>query len=87
MASILEAIEAILRDQLGGFVSGLDEDEQTGRVMGFIISSDFDNLDQKTRQRKFAEPLESKLSPDQMLRIGPIVTMTPDEAAIDEAVD
>ncbi len=87
MASILETIEAILRDQLAGFVSGLDQDEQTGRVMGFIISSDFDNLDQKTRQRKFAEALESKLSPDQMLRIGPIVTMTPDEAAIDEAVD
>lgn len=87
MASILETIESILRDQLGGFVSGLDQDEQTGRVMGFVISSDFDDLDQKTRQRKLAEPLESRLSPEQMLCIGPIVTMTPDEAAIDEAVD
>lgn len=87
MASILETIEAILRDQLHGFVSGLDQDEQTDRVMGFVISSDFDDLDQKARQRRLAEPLESRLSPEQMLRIGPIVTMTPDEAAIDEAVD
>lgn len=82
MASNLEQIEKILRDQLGGFVSGLDEDGQTGRVMGFIISSDFDDLDQTTRQRKFTELLKSQLSPDQMLRIGPIVTMTPEEAAI-----
>ena len=87
MASILETIDSILRDQLGGFVSGLDQDEQTGRVMGFVISSDWDDLDQKARQRELAKLLESELSSEQMLRIGPIVTMTPDEAAIDEAVD
>ena len=87
MASNLRQIEKILGDKLSGFVSGLDQDEQTGRVMGFVISSDFDDLDQKARQRELAKLLESELSSKQMLCIGPIVTMTPDEAAIDEAVD
>ena len=68
-------------------MSGLDEDGQTGRVMGFVISSDFDGLDEQSRQQKLKALLESQFRRKQMPRIGPIVTMTPDEAAIDEPVD
>lgn len=76
-----------MNGQLSGFVSGLDEDGETGRVMGFIVSSDFDDLDQQVRQQRLKALLESGLSREEMSRIGPIVTMTPDEAVIDEAVD
>lgn len=87
MASILKEVEQVLRDRLSGFVSGLEEDRQTGRILGFVISSDFDDLDHRERQQKLRDALRSGLTSEQTARIGPVVTMTPLEADIDELAE
>ena len=87
MVKILMRIKRMLKKELAGFESGLDENKQTGRVIGYIVSSDFINLSQKRRQQKLDKLLKAELSKEEMRRVGPIVTMTPEEASIDELAD
>jgi len=54
--------------------------------MGAVVSPDFDGLDDKTRQDRIKQALKG-LPPEDELRVGPIVALTPAEAEIDVSVD
>lgn len=56
-------------------------------MLGFVVSSDFKGSDHAKRQRLLKKALSGKLTPDEMLRVGPIVTMNPVEARLHDELD
>jgi hypothetical protein len=83
-ATLLQKVNRVLGRKLADFQSGLDYVKETRRVMGFVVSSDFKSTDHGRRQRQLKKALTGELSPQEMSRVGPIVTMTPNEASLHE---
>lgn len=87
MATLIEKIDQGLSASLSGYVTGLEEVAATGRVIGFVVSPDFEDVDQAGRQDRLKRELASILTDEEIVMVGPIVTMTPEEAAIHEDAD
>ena len=83
MGKIVQKVTKILEQNLDDFRSGLEE-SQTQRITGFIVSSSFSGLSHEQRQDLLWEEVlgGDKLTKDERNLLGPIVTMTPDEASI-----
>lgn len=79
-AKLLKKVNNVLSKRLTDFESGLEYVKSTKRVLGFIISPDFKGSDHAKRQKLLNKALADKLSPDELLRVGPVVTMNPTEA-------
>jgi hypothetical protein len=79
-ADLLRKVNLILSRKLSDFDSGLEYVAATGRVMGFVVSSDFRGPDHAKRQRRLKTALAGDLSPQELRNVGPIVTMNPVEA-------
>ena len=82
MAGLVTKLNRVLKANLDHYQSGLDHIEHSDRVTGFIVSSEFRTLDHRARQKLLATILKRELNDAERTRIGPIVTMTPDEADI-----
>ena len=67
-----------------GAASGeaLDAVEDAERITGYIVTSAFDDLSHRRRQRMLDSALKKFLTPDEFVCVGPIVTMTPAEATV-----
>lgn len=83
--SLQDKIEGILKAKLENYSSGLETTPGTKRIMGFIVSSSF-RSDHHARQKKLGKILDENLEKHELDRVGPIVTMTPEEAEIHEEV-
>lgn len=75
----------LLRKEFRDLTDGL-ETTHMGRVTGAVVSPDFARMDDKTRQDRLKQAL-ANLPPEDQLKIGPIVALTPEEANIDVALD
>lgn len=84
MVSKAKIIKALRNDLDAELVDGLDTVRETHRVMGFVASKRFKNLDHAARQ-KLLWKIINKLDPAPKNNIGPIVTMTPEEAELHTA--
>lgn len=88
MAFLKEKLEKALISPLSGItdpVLEFEEESSAHKVGGFIVSKSFLNMDQLDRQNKVWNYLEEVLQPEELLSIVSLVTVTPDEADIDEA--
>lgn len=83
--TFISKLNKILGARLKNFQSGLMRGERSNRVMGYIVSTDFSRIDHHRRQEKMMKILEKELTPSELERVGPIVTMTPLEADIGES--
>lgn len=87
MASSLKMVIAKAEKALGAtlsdFRSGLEPADRAERVLGFVVSSDFEGQDHPERNAKLRSVLSVALTRDELRLVGPIVTMTPAEAEID----
>lgn len=87
MEDLHNTVITVLRRHYADLEDGLEVVEETGRVLGPVISSAFSGLDHEERQRLVWKHLENGLRPDELRLVGPIVTLTPAEARIDVGVD
>lgn len=78
MAKLLRKVRQVLEQNLRNFCSGLEE-EPTGRVMGFVVSGDFHGRSHEKRQARLRSILNKALTESELLSVGPIVTLTPQE--------
>lgn len=85
MASLLDQVTKILSDRFADFDHHLEKVPGTDRITGFIISSSFRGKDDDKRQKTLWRELQANLSDTDMLRIGAIVAMTPEEAAVHDS--
>jgi len=88
MASLKQKIEKIFINSASGITDPIfDIEESTSnKVAGFIISKSFMEMEQIDRQNKIWDYLEENLPPDDINNIVSLLTVTPDEAAIEEAM-
>lgn len=85
--NLLKKVNRALADRMSDFESGLEYVRATGRVMGVVISSDFTpGADHAKRQRLLRRALADSLSVEELDRVGPIVTMTPNEARLQHEI-
>lgn len=82
MASLLDQVKKILGNRFADFDHHLEEVVGTEHITGFIISSSFHGKDDDKRQEMLWKELHDNLSDTDMLRIGAIIAMTPQEAAV-----
>lgn len=87
MEGLHERVIDVLRQRYPDIQDGLEVVEETGRVLGSIVSSSFRGLDHEERQRLVWNHLDVELNSDELRLVGPIVTLTPAEARIDVGVD
>lgn len=81
-------LNAHLAANFSGFLSGLQQNPQTRRILGFIVSPDFEELEPAERRQHLRTILEQRFSGAELGRwLGPIVTMTPEEASVNEPVE
>jgi acid stress-induced BolA-like protein IbaG/YrbA len=85
MASLKEKLEKALADSASGIIDPVVELEQTSscKVGGLVISNTFLDMDQLDRQNKIWNYLERVLQQEELLNIVSLITVTPDEADID----
>ncbi len=84
MAALLNQVTKVLADRFADFDHHLQKVRETGRITGFIISTSFRGKDDNKRQDMLWNELRAKLPSEDLLRIGAIVAMTPEEAEIHE---
>jgi len=77
-----EDIVARLRDRFPDLVEALDEVAGTHRVLGVVVSTEFDGLDHERRQDLLWEVLDEAFTAEQLTNVGPLATLTPIEAEI-----
>jgi len=53
----------------------------TGKVAGFVVSKTFEGMPQLDRQHLIWSVLDKTFTPDQLLNIVTLITVTPDEAS------
>ena len=81
-----EQVIGAIRRHLNNVDDGLFTIRATGRIMGFVASPEFAELDHKERQERLWNALNSELSPEETANVGPLTAMTPDEARL-HAID
>ena len=74
-----------LRERFKDIIDHLEDVESTGRVTGFIVSVEFDDLDHKQRQDMLWQVLEDNFLPQELTDVGPILTLTPTDAELKAA--
>lgn len=79
---LIARINHFLVLHLREYRGGLEESHGHERVLGFVVSASFDRMDHPERQEKLRRLLEAGLEPEELLLLGPIVTMTPREADV-----
>ena len=79
---LIAKMEKALAAELPGFQSGLLRDLPGERVLGYVVSSEFTGKQHAVRQRRLDSILARALSDDELLRLGPIATLTPQEADV-----
>ena len=84
MATLLKRVTDILGTSLKDFQHHLESVSGTRRITGFIISTSFVGKEDEKRQTKVWKILEAELSSQDLQLVGPIVAMTPEEAALHE---
>ena len=77
-----EQVIAALKRHLDDVDDGLFTIPGTGRIMGFVASSVFANLDHEQRQQRLWAAIDEAIPAGQTANIGPITAMTPDEARL-----
>ena len=82
MAKLHKKIISALRHSWKEVSDFLDDIPETGRVMGVIASPVFRKLDHEARQRKLWNVLKKALSSEELENVGPIATLTPEEATV-----
>ena len=80
-----EQLIAALSRHFRDLDDGLHEIKATGRVIGFVASPDFMEADHEERQNRLWTAIDAEFTPDQQRNLGPITTMTPDEAKLHAA--
>ena len=79
---LIAKIEKALHTELEDFQSGLLRNMPGERVLGYVVSSDFSGKQHSARQRRLDAILKQALTEEELLRLGPIATLTPQEADI-----
>jgi hypothetical protein len=79
---LITKVEMLLATHFSDLRSGLEPAERADRVLGFVVSPDFEGLDHRKRQARLKSALEANLPAEELSLIGPIITMTPAEAEI-----
>ena len=87
MATLHEKVILALASHFRDLADSLDDVPGTGRITGAVVSPEFRNLDYQQRQERLSSALCSALTPEELLRVGPIVALTPEEAHIDISTD
>jgi hypothetical protein len=82
--TLTERVTRLLEGRFPGVVVALDPTGPPDRVAGWIVWAGFENRDQVDRQRLLRQVL-SELPAEDRLYLGPILTLTPDEASDEEA--
>src|SRR5437773_813872 len=81
--ALISKIEKALGTHLPDFRSGLEPTDRAERILGFVVSSDFEGMGHRDRQSRLKSVLEKELTRDELRLLGPIVTMTPVEAEVE----
>ncbi len=85
MEEIVEKVNAALEAAFPGIEVALVAKKSVTRIGGFVIWSGFSGVSQLERQSRLWKVLKAKLSQDEELKLGTILTITPQEvAAMDE---
>jgi hypothetical protein len=82
MGKLHKKIISVLRRSWSDVVDALDDVEELDRVTGVVVSPVFRRLDHDARQRKLWRVLKKSLSADELNRVGPIATLTPEESRV-----
>lgn len=80
--ALIAKVESVLAAALPGFQSGIQSSVGNARVLGFVVSSEFTGQDHAKRQRRIRSILEESLSAAELLRVGPIAALSPEEAEV-----
>lgn len=87
MGLAIQKVNAILAEQFPGMEVAIGTRKGVKRATGFIIWSGFAGKSQIDRQTLLWNTIEARLTRDEHLSLGTILTMTPQEvAAMDEVV-
>jgi len=81
-AQLIQKIERALGRELLEFKSGIQRGLRSERVIGFVVSKEFTGQDHVSRQNRLQSILRQALTPDELLHIGPIATLSPEEANV-----
>ena len=87
MGQLQEKVIRVLKKRFHDVIDGLETVDSTDRVTGWVASSEFDTLDDPQRQDLVWKLLGQDLTPGELNKLGPIVTLTPAEAEIDLRLD
>lgn len=77
-----EQLIAALRQAFPDVVDGLDTVRGSEKVMGFIASDHFEGMEHEQRQDALWRVIDNAFQPDDRQNIGPIATMTLEEARL-----
>lgn len=78
MEPIEEKLKAIIARHLSDGMADL-EVLPNGRIVGHVVSSDFEDLDYDDRRKRLREILKRELSADEAKRLSTLLTYTPEE--------
>ena len=78
---IIDALQAGLPDI---DVTALEETPE-GRIIGFVVSAKFAELEHEDRQQLIKQHLEKAIQRSNLLNVGPIAALNPDEAELKAA--
>ena len=81
MGELIKKIDAILAQNFQGIDVALVTKKGVSRVGGFVIWSGFAGLPQLERQSQLWKVLKANLSREEELKLGTILTVTPQEVA------
>ena len=87
MGQLQEKVIRVLKKRFHDVIDGLETVDSTDRVTGWVASSEFDTRDDPQRQDLVWKLLGQDLTPGELNKLGPIVTLTPAEAEIDLRLD
>lgn len=86
MEETIEAVRKVLSVSFPNSVSDLEETVPGRKVGGSLITEEFLGMEQIERQRLLWRVLRERLSAQDQLRLGTIITLTPQEVAAMEDV-
>lgn len=78
----IKKLDTLLTGKLKGYRSGLGKNHDRTMILGYVVSSDFSQIDHHKRQKKLMKILESALTEKDLKILGPIITLSPAEADV-----
>lgn len=79
-----DRVRELIAEHFAGAEIRLEDDNPT-RCVGMMVWTGFSGVEQVDRQRRLAAVLREGLRPEDLVNVGVILTMTPDEIADDDA--